>query len=422
VEAQLNRLRFVLNSRGLRNSIARALQVGKRFGITAGRMEARLAAYVDTVAGYGSSPSLPITAAVLDRNPQVARQLVDKGVELCVHGFVHNDLSKLPAAVQRVQIERAIEIFRRHRIGFTGFRSPYLRYNEATLAAVEDAGFEYDSNLAFYWQPRDSFADLHRSEADGLRRGLRFYSPASYPADRSLPRFSGRLVEIPVSLPDDEILLDRMGWDASRIGRTWIEMARMALVRGELLTIQLHPERILLLRESLTSVLEFARSSGAFWMANMGEIARWWKHRTGLEAAVRSVGSGRFAVSAPLKAKTNLCLATPRQGTSHPLEPDSEIAASRKPLIGIHPAAAPDLIHRIRDMGYLIEKTEDADAYPLYFDGRSTEDHIERAIADVDHPLITDGLWPSPFKAALVVTGDIDCLTLGDFIRRFREG
>ena len=123
-----------------------------------------------------------------------------------------------------------------------------------------------------------------------------------------------------------------------------------------------------------------------------------------------------------MKAKTGLCLTIPRQGTSHPLEPGGEIAAPRKPLIGIHPAADPDLIPRVRDMGYLIEKSEDADAYPLYFDGRSTENHIERAVAEVDHPLITDRLWPSPFKAALAVTGDIDCLTLGDFIRRFREG
>ncbi len=402
--------------------MARALQVGERFGITAGRMEARLATYADIVTGHAASPSLPITAVVLGRNPHVARHLVDKGVELCVHGFVHNDLSKLPASVQRGQIERAIEIFRRHRIGFTGFRSPYLRYNEATLAAVEDAGFEYDSNLAFYWQPKDTLANLRGRGADGLRRGLRFYNPVSYPADRSLPRFSGRLVEIPVSLPDDEILLDRMGLPAPRIRLIWTEMAMMALVRGELLTIQLHPERILLLKDSLKAVLEFARSTGAFWIANMGEIARWWKHRTGVQVDVRSTGLDRFTVSAPLQGGTRLYVTTPRQGARHPLEQGSEIAAPRRPLIGIHPAAGPDLIHKVRDTGYLIEKSEDAAAYPLYFDGRSPRDQIHGAIADVDHPLIADGLWPSPFKAALAVTGDIDCLTVGDFIRRFREG
>lgn len=418
----MNRLKFVLDSRGLKNSIARARQVGERFGITSARMEGRLAAYADIVGDYGANPSLPITAVVLDRNPHVADDLAGRGVELCVHGFVHNDLSKLPAEVQRHQIARAVSTFTKHGIDFTGFRSPYLRYDTATLEAVEDAGFEYDSNLAFYWQPQDSLQDLAKAESDGLRRGLRFYDPVSYPADRSLPRFYGRLIEIPVSLPDDEILLDRMGWAPPRIGGAWVEMAGMALARMELLTIQLHPERTGLLEGSLRSVLEFARSSGGFWITTMGEIAAWWRRRTDLELEVTASGAGKFVVPSPCRPATGLYLITPRTGARRPVGAGEAIAAPRRPLVGIDPGADANLIHKIRDMGYCIEKSDDTVGYAVHFDAACHADDIDRALADLDHPVLADGLWPAPFKAAMAVTGDIDCLTLGDFIRRFTEG
>jgi hypothetical protein len=43
-------------------------------------------------------------------------------------------------------------------------------------------------------------------------------------------------------------------------------------------------------------------------------------------------------------------------------------------------------------------------------------------IARCPNPLLVDSRWPQPFEAAAAVTGDIDCLTLGDFLRRFKEG
>jgi peptidoglycan/xylan/chitin deacetylase (PgdA/CDA1 family) len=311
----MNRLRFVIDSRGWVNAVARAGQVWTRFGITAGRMQERLRAFSGIVAEYGVRPSFPITAAVLDRNPQVAHMLSGLGVELCVHGLVHNDLSELDPAEQVRQIDQAAGIFRKHGIGFAGFRSPYLKYNGATLKAVENAGFEYDSNLPFYWGPAEGLEHLSPRQAEGLDRGLRFYNPVSRPEERSLPRHVGGLVEIPVSLPDDEILLDRMGLPAEAIAGVWRRMAAMALERGELLTLQLHPERVFLLEPCLRAVLDFAVSTRAFWMTTLAEIARWWRQREG---------------------------------------------------------------------------------------GGST--------------------WPEPYRAALAVTGDIDCLTLGDFVRRFREG
>jgi peptidoglycan/xylan/chitin deacetylase (PgdA/CDA1 family) len=415
----LNRLGFILDSRGLKNATARAIQVWKRFGLTSYRMEKRLTAYAEMVMAYGTCPSLPITAAVLDRNPAAARRLADLGVELCVHGFVHTDMSKLAPEIQREHIERAVDIFKKHEIAYSGFRSPYLKYNQATLEAVEAAGFLYDSNLPFFWEP-PSLSTLTPQQADGLSRGLRFYHPVKYPEERSLPRFANRIVEIPVSLPDDEILLDRMGLRPKAIGPIWREMAEMALGREELLTIQLHPERIIMLREGLKHVLDFTHSNGSFWLATMRDIARWWRERTMARVVVESAGSGRYRVTDLEPDRCRLVVVEPVNGTERTIEPGQEIRCDLKPVIGVLPETDEHLINEFRESGYVIEVTQDVRSNALCLDGDHPTMPRERIDA-ARGSLLRIAAWPRPFKAACAVTGDIDCLTLGDFIRRFGE-
>ena len=417
----MNRFKFVLGSRGLANSIRRAWQVATRFGPTPGRMERRLMALADTVLEYGAAPSLPITAAVLDRNPEVARRLAGKGVELPIHGLVHTDMALLTASAQRDHLERAGRIFERHGIEVRGFRSPYLRYNEDTLAAVEGLGLSYDSNLAFYWEPSRSLADLSAEQADGLARGLKFYGPVTRAADRSLPRFAGRLIEIPVSLPDDEILLDRMGLGTEAIGRVWNEMAHMALERRELLTIQLHPERAVILEESLRGVLDLSRQEGSFWVATLAEIDSWWRARTGLTAEVEPAPGGGFKLISPTPSRVEFRACLPREGAEEALPTGGIVDSDLRPMIGVSAAVPESLKLTIRDLGYFFEISEDKAAYPVYFDALTHRATALDLIDRCSQPLVRDSLWPSPYRAAMAVTGDIDCLTLGDFLRRFLE-
>jgi peptidoglycan/xylan/chitin deacetylase (PgdA/CDA1 family) len=405
----------------LRNTMARALQVGSRFGVTAAKMEGRLTAYAGLVEEYGAHPSLPITASVLDRNPQVAHRLVGRGVELCIHGLVHTDLSRLSAETQQNHIDAAVAVFRRHGLGFKGFRSPYLKYDNATLRIVEGAGFEYDSNLPFYWDPPGSVKDLSTYAEDGLKRGLEFYRPVRYPAERSVPRYTGKIVEIPVSLPDDEILLDRMGLAPARIGDTWLEMAKMALERGELLTLQLHPERLILLQSALRSVLDFAKSTGDFWIATMGEIASWWRSRTGVEVKVTRAGEGLYQVGLAPSTERQPKIIVWEHGRHSDIEAGQRIACRTRPLVGLHPNTSSDFRRHISETGYLFELSEDSSVYPVYIGEDIAEADLIRRTRDVMHPLLAVSRWPRPYRSALAVTGDIDCLTLGDFLRRFRE-
>jgi peptidoglycan/xylan/chitin deacetylase (PgdA/CDA1 family) len=417
----LNRFKFVLESRGLANSVQRAWQVATRFGVTADRMEGRLVAYANLVAKYGAGPSLPITARVLARNPQVAKNLIAQGVELCVHGLVHNDLSKLAPEGQTEQILAACAIFRRYGIPFSGFRSPYLKYNQATLEAVAASGFAYDSNLPFLWSRLSSLKSLTPREQDGLERGLRFYNPVRHPEDRSLPRLIGNLVEIPVSLPDDEILLDRMGCPVARLGEVWHEMLAAALARGELLTLQLHPERLTILREVLDGLLSEAASNGRVWMATLGEIARWWQERVHLNLRVEPSGEGRYAVSAPGAIRSEMFVVGGFSMPASRLNLPGAVNSSQRPLIGLHPQVSVDLRLKLKELGYFLEETIDSELCPIYVSPEMGLFEVEMAIAGSRGPLLVQSTWPSPFKSAMAATGDIDCLTLGDFARRFRE-
>jgi peptidoglycan/xylan/chitin deacetylase (PgdA/CDA1 family) len=385
-------------------------------------MERRLLACRDIVAEYGGRPSLPITAAVMDRNPQVARKLADGGVELCVHGLIHTDMARLPSETQEEHIRIALDLFESHGIEARGFRSPYLKYNADTLKAVEKLGFEYDSNLPFYWEPLESLRGLDADAADGLRRGLRFYDPVRYPSDRSLPRYIGGIVEIPVSLPDDEILLDRMGLPTDRIGDVWMEMAGLALERGEMLIVQLHPERIFHLEGALRRMLEFAKGSGAFWMAGMGEIARWWSERVGAGVDVEHLGEGAYRASLTGPPGLGLKIVQPAGGASRTLGPRDEIRSGPRPLLGVGDGVSPGFRRIIREMGYFYDTTADTESVGLHVDRDIDIAELEAGIARCSNPLLIDTRWPEPFTAALAVTGDIDCLTLGDFLRRFKEG
>jgi peptidoglycan/xylan/chitin deacetylase (PgdA/CDA1 family) len=402
--------------------VARAWQVASRFGIGAGRMGTRLMAYRDLVAEYGGRPSLPITAVVLDRNPQVARRLTESGVELCVHGLIHTDMAMLSRETQEEHIRRALRLFANHGIEARGFRSPYLKYNAGTIEAVQKLGFEYDSNLPFYWEPVESLRGLSQDEADGLRRGLRFYSPVKYPSERSLPRFIGRIVEIPVSLPDDEILLDRMGLPVDRIGDVWMEMAERALERGEMFVVQLHPERILHLEQALRRVLRFTREGGRFWLATMNEIARWWVERTQAEVRNIRLGGDMHRVGTASPIRLGLKVVEPLSGVTAPLGTAGEVRSGARPVIGIGEKASVVLRRNIRELGYFYDITTDRESVNLYVDQELDMDALRAMIGRCSNPLLADSRWPEPFEAAMAVTGDIDCLTLGDFLRRFKEG
>ena len=131
-----------------------------------------------------------------------------------------------------------------------GFRAPYLGINKKMLKTLAEAGFHWDSSRCYLQKgliPESGSVDLI----------LDFYKPMK---KWELASHNG-LMEIPLSLPDDEILVDRLGYKGKRIGELWIDMCEKMVDAEQVPVLQLHPERARLCRDALDSIFEWARKS-----------------------------------------------------------------------------------------------------------------------------------------------------------------
>jgi len=111
------------------------------------------------------------------------------------------------------------------------------------------------------------------------------------------------LTEIPVSLPDDEIILDRLGGEANGlVEKAWRHILSQTYQWGELFRIQLHPERITLCADDLSVVLtEACALTPSVWLARLDEIATWWRARAAATVELREIEDGvwRLSVAGP---------------------------------------------------------------------------------------------------------------------------
>jgi peptidoglycan/xylan/chitin deacetylase (PgdA/CDA1 family) len=418
-------LKFVLQSRGPANLVRRTSQIVTRFGPGPGRMGRRFERFLDVLDRYDARPTFPITALPMSRNPAFAHRLIERGAELAVHAWSHVDLTSLDLDDQNRHMGRAIQLFRKHAVPFTGFRAPYLHWNEDTMRVVENYKFFYSSNQTVFWNVIDegSLADTQR---EGLERGRAFYAPIDADEVIVLPFRRRGFVEIPVSLPDDEILLDRMYvHDADYLGGIWCRILDASYRRGELFTLQLHPERIDFFADALDGMLADARSKKpGVWIATLDEIARWWADKSANRVDIVRDGS-KFR--ADVRGCPGATVYVREDGSERTLEPGTFAldTGGVRPCAGIAPGADRHLVQRLAEMGWVVETGDESEGHAVFLgapsggDAETVGDCLEKLRA-CPGPLIRFGAWPHGKRSALAVTGDIDALTLWDFVHRFR--
>ena len=415
-----------IKSRGVAASAARAVNVVSRFGATVSPMARRLERYLALTSELGFRPTWPATACVVDRHPDVLRDLAARGAEIALHGLVHGDHATQGVERQRDSIARARDIFDRHGLRPDGFRGPYLRYNAATLVALSELGIEYHSSQAVFYPPPGGGRDR---VTDAYRRAIALYGALDARTIAVRPRIREGLVDIPIALPDDEILVERLGSDETSAEREWLHLLELTLARGDLLTVQLHPERLGELEGALRTLLGAARRRGGVWPARLDEIAGWWMRREGFRLHVTRTTSGhRVHVEADPDATI---LVRGAESTREPWSArDSVLTANdvhfrseRAPIVGVSPSSPREVRSFIREEGFQVEVADDASRFGAFVDaaGGWTETAILEAIESAPGPLVRIWRWPSRSRSALAVTGDIDALTLQDFALRFWE-
>ena len=422
---------FSMRHRGAGGAAARARSIVSRFGITASPMEQRLRRFDELTAEFGVRPSWAITACILDRNRKSMQHFAERGVEFAIHGLVHDDHSLRSLDEQRASIARAAELFRAAGVPYRGFRCPFLRGNSATDQAVRDLGMLYHSTQPVVF---DTALALGPRAEEAFRRTLRhLYSGAVDAATVAVrPSLRGGVIHIPVALPDDEIMVERLRLDEERQTAVWLATLEETWRRGELFTVQLHPERTDECAAALAATLSEARARRpAVWIATLERIAEWWRRRAQTRLEVMPLKDGRYRVRMEGDPAATLLVrglpevdAEPWCGAARMARAaEFEVASTRKPVIGVSARTPSSVLAFLAEEGFPAERGEDPARFGAWVDvaGAMNEKQILDVVDSSTGPLVRLGRWPAGARSALSVTGDIDCMTLQDFALRLWE-
>ena len=273
---KLGGIGFLFFSRGVSKFFRRLMSIKKRFSFLPGKQMGIIRQFADCLKAYGIRGTFFIPAILLERYASHLKGIDPKIVEWGIHGYVHTDHSGLDYDQQKAQMTKAAEIFDRCGFAFKGFRCPYLRFNEHTANALMATGrFEYDSSHSIVWEELYGPGRKHYSWIKD------FYKALAYKKNSAMPFIIGKLSEIPVSLPDDDISLDRESLNQNEIFDMWCFMLKTCHRNNEVFVLQLHPERFLELKDTLIRLIEEAKSlHPAIRFARLSEVANKNKNNT----------------------------------------------------------------------------------------------------------------------------------------------
>lgn len=104
---------------------------------------------LELLARRGVPATFFTTGAVARRSPALVARILEEGHELASHGVTHRAFDRLDMDTARWEIEESARILREH-APIRSFRAPYLRFPEAYLPLLSDAGISIDASLAKY--------------------------------------------------------------------------------------------------------------------------------------------------------------------------------------------------------------------------------------------------------------------------------
>jgi peptidoglycan/xylan/chitin deacetylase (PgdA/CDA1 family) len=398
----------------------------------------------DALRPYDATPTYYVPALVLDRNPQIIRWAQSAGAEIGIHGLAHNDYRMLSKETQLAQISRAMNIFKREEVAFQGFRNPYLGWNEDSLSAFRELGLTYDSNEAVIHKIIDP-TELPPILHDSFERSLELFQAISATEYNLRPHTEEGLLRIPTSIPDDEMLFDRLLLSADQVGEVWSTVMRRVYALGGIYVLNLHPERGILARSALDTLLACASNLAlAVWITRPCDIVEWWRERAAASLTIESAGKGRWRIAltgAPRarlivrNAKTSYTRATDwPDGDQLTSNQKFQLEAAVYPGVALSPTTPASVEEVLREQGYSVVRADapEAQHYAYYLDRpgglgatrRERQEATSALIHEIEHsdaPLVRISLWPDGKRAALSITGDVDSVTVQDFFLRILE-
>ncbi|SRR6266496_547739 len=441
----MNLISFSIKTKGIHNFTRRLWTVFTRFGLSEARTRKAVLTVVETLRRYNTAPTFFIPAAVLRRHPALMAEISRCGAEVGIHGYVHNDFRLLNEADQYKQTEQAISIFQRSNIPFQGFRNPYLGWTEESLEVFRALQFTYESNEAILHDviDLDLLPPILRA---GYEKSLLLFQALPCNVYTLRPHFEDSLVRIPISIPDDEMLFDRLHiTNPEEIGRIWSRILGRVYELGGVYTLNLHPERAIPCKPALDMLLTYAQSQPLpVWPARLRDIAQWRKERNLFRLQITAEAPSRWRVEAACSSQATI-LARYLTVEDQPLRPwygadmcvpshSFVVSTERCPCIGLSPRTPQHVFDFLLEQGYpaMVCSEDEAEKYAIFLDMpeglgisrleklRHRSELVQR-IEELEAPFLHFGNWPEGRRMAIAITGDIDSVTVQDFFLRIIE-
>ncbi len=391
--------------------------------------ERELGRYLATLRNHGANTTFAVSGATVRRHRDLNRFLCDRGVEFSIRADFPSERALPSSTDQRIQIAETVDAFVDAGVQVSGFHAPRVFLDQVTMAAIEHLGFEYFCNQTVFYHCVDQ-------TASSAGRWTRFQKALGrhevVPSDETLvrPRMRGRLVELPVAQPDDEMLIRGLGMSRGEdLGQAWVRAAEDSYRQGDLLVIQAHPSGGASGREALAIALSCALDkSPSIWIAQLREIAAWWRARERCQLRVEPTGPQQWRVSVAddprftILVRNVVCArANPWDNVYRAVQGSScLIEGPTCPTVGVS-SRSEGLAAFLIEEGYVVNVGADPTTCSIYLDRPSPPTSREQAaiIKEIEassKPIVRLARWPDGARSALAVCGTLGDLSIRDLI------
>ena len=201
------------------------------------------------------------------------KSITHERFEIAVHGYKHDDFSALDIGRLKEDISKAKETFEGYGFRPIGYRSPYLRPKDDLARLLSECGFAYSSSKTAISNRSGTSNRVILEKSDKIASEI--YGPPVSDMKSISANPENGVLEIPVSLPDDEILIDRMGIDdQSKLESILTDIIGTSLRFNSFVVIQIHPERYSIFRNAMLSTADRIMREEEVHFITLGELSR----------------------------------------------------------------------------------------------------------------------------------------------------
>ena len=419
------------NQRGPIFLSQRAGHLLARYGISPDQAIERTDSCLEGLLIQDCKPTFFTPGIVLERYPEFIRHLQARGAEIAVHGYQHADLRAYPLPKAVEQLIKAVDVFKTAGIKTQGFRCPYLGYSDELINSLPDGLFDYSSNHAIYWN--------ETSKNDGNHSGTVFetlrkiYHAESSNIRISVPWKRTKSIEIPVCMPDDMELIDGLNASAEEVSQVWVHILKITHRRGELFNLIFHPELAEFCEQPFHEILSLSKTlQPNVWITRLGDLGSWWNEKSNFKfnsifydsSLVLDFSCSPRATILAKGLSLNNSVAGTWDGAYQILKSRHlTLPATPLPFIGVSPDVPDETTSFLEEQGYLLDRSDTAPDCSIFLEA-SIIDSIRDRVGLIEYiesnpgPLVRYWRWPFGAKSALSITGDLDALSLMDYISR----